>query len=112
MDELEFEEAVREALASLPRDVAEALSNVEVVIEDEPPGGAPLLGLYQGIPLPQRTSYYAAPPDKITIFQGPLERLYGADPNRLKTEIARVVRHELAHHFGITDDRLRELDRY
>jgi predicted Zn-dependent protease with MMP-like domain len=73
----------------------------------------PLLGLYRGVPLTARTSFYAAvPPDKITIYQGPLERHYGVDSERLKREIRRVVLHEIAHHFGISDERLRELDRY
>jgi predicted Zn-dependent protease with MMP-like domain len=51
-------------------------------------------------------------PDKITIYQGPLERLYGSDPNRLRREIRPVVLHEVAHHFGISDERLIEIDRY
>jgi predicted Zn-dependent protease with MMP-like domain len=51
-------------------------------------------------------------PDKITIYRGPLERLSGADPERLRREIRRVVLHEVAHHFGISDERLREIDRY
>jgi predicted Zn-dependent protease with MMP-like domain len=52
------------------------------------------------------------PPDKITIYRGPLERLYGAEPDRLEREIRHVVLHEIAHHFGISDERLRELGRY
>jgi predicted Zn-dependent protease with MMP-like domain len=89
------------------------MSNVELVVEDEPPPGYPLLGLYEGVPLTRRGAYYAgALPDKITIFRGPLERLYGADPERLRREVRHVVLHEIAHHFGITDERLVELDRY
>ena len=89
------------------------MSNVAVVVEEEPPGGEPLLGLYQGVPLTRRTSGYAGvPPDKITIYRGPLIRLYGDDPARLRREVRRVVLHEVAHHFGISDERLRELDRY
>ena len=110
---VDFEEAVTEALDSLPKELRGFMSNVELVVEDEPPPGLPLLGLYQGIPLTRRTSFYAGvPPDKITIYQGPLERLYGRDPERLRTEIRRVVLHEVAHHFGISDERLHELDRY
>jgi predicted Zn-dependent protease with MMP-like domain len=109
----EFERWVEEALASLPEDLRGSMSNVAIVVEEEPPGGQPLLGLYQGLPLPRRGSSYAGvPPDKITIFRGPLERLYGADPDRLRREVRRVVLHEVAHHFGISDDRLRELGRY
>jgi predicted Zn-dependent protease with MMP-like domain len=110
---MEFDEAVRDALDSLPPELSDFMSNVEVVVEDEPPSGLPLLGLYQGVPLTRRGSGYAAvPPDKITIYRGPLERLYGSAPERLSREIRRVVLHEIAHHFGISDERLRELDRY
>jgi predicted Zn-dependent protease with MMP-like domain len=112
-DEVDVEQSVEEALASLPSELREFMSNVAIVIEDEPPAGMPLLGLYQGYPLNTRSSAYAGvPPDKITIYQGPLERLYGADPARLRGEIRRVVLHEVAHHFGISDERLVELDRY
>ncbi len=104
---------VRDALESLPRELGEFMSNVDIVIEEEPPAGMPLLGLYEGIPLTRRGAFYGgALPDKITIFSGPLERLYGADPERLRREIRRVVLHEVAHHFGISDERLVELDRY
>jgi len=109
----EFEERVREALGDLPADLRAAMSNVEIVVEDEPPAGQPLLGLYQGIPLTRRTSGYSGvAPDKISIYRGPLERFYGHDPENLRREIKRVVLHEIAHHFGISDERLIELDRY
>src|SRR5919109_3322424 len=108
---LDFEACVREALETLPPDLAKAMSNVELVIEDEPPEGQPLLGLYQGVPLTRRTSGYGAvPPDKISIYRGPLERLAGGDGERLRDAVRRVVLHEVAHHFGISDERLRELD--
>ena len=110
---LNFELLVELAIESLPDDLHSRMSNVDVVIADEPPPGQPLLGLYQGVPLTRRTSQYGAVlPDKITIFRGPLERLYGADPERLQREVKRVVLHEIAHHFGISDQRLVELDRY
>jgi len=108
-----FERWVAEALDSLPADLAEKLSNVAVTIAAEPPPGEHLLGLYQGVPLTRRGAYYGgALPDKITIYRGPLERLYGRDPERLRDEVHRVVLHEIAHHFGISDARLVELDRY
>ena len=89
------------------------MSNVELVVEDEPPAGQPLLGLYQGVPLTRRGSGYSgALPDKITIYRGPLERLYGSDPETLRLQVKRVVLHEVAHHFGISDERLVEIDRY
>jgi predicted Zn-dependent protease with MMP-like domain len=113
VDEVEFEQCVEDALASVPDELRDYMSNVAIVVEDEPPPGSRLLGLYQGFPLTNRTSGYAAvPPDKITIYRGPLERHYGADPALLRDQIRRVVLHEVAHHFGISDERLREIDRY
>ena len=109
----EFENLVNGAIESLPRDLREFMSNVAVVVEDEPPPGLPLLGLYQGVPLTRRTSSYAAvPPDKITIYRGPLERRAGGDPDRLRELVRHVVVHEIAHHFGISDERLVELGAY
>jgi predicted Zn-dependent protease with MMP-like domain len=108
-----FEETVEDALESLPPELREYMSNVAIVIEEDPPRGMPLLGLYQGLPLTKRSSTYSGmAPDKITIYRRPLEHLYGADPDRLRREIRRVVLHEVAHHFGISDERLVELDRY
>jgi predicted Zn-dependent protease with MMP-like domain len=110
---IDFEQSVVDALEALPSDLRAAMSNVEVVIEDEPPAGQPLLGLYQGVPLTRRTTGYGnVPPDKISIYRGPLERNYGHDPAVLQEQIRRVVLHEIAHHFGISDERLREIDRY
>ena len=112
-EEFDFDECVSEALDSLPDDLTSFMSNVAVVVEDEPPPGMPLLGLYQGYPLTTRSSGYAGvTPDKITIYRGPLERLCGSDPAALRRQIRRVVLHEIAHHFGISDERLEELDRY
>jgi predicted Zn-dependent protease with MMP-like domain len=112
-EEPEFEECVQQAIDGLPDDLRDAMSNVAITIADEPPPGQPLLGLYQGVPLTSRTSGYSGvPPDLITIYRGPLDRLYGHDPELLREQIRRVVLHEIAHHFGISDERLRELDRY
>jgi predicted Zn-dependent protease with MMP-like domain len=109
----DFEQSVQDALDSLPSELRERISNVEVVVDDEPPPGQHLLGLYQGVPLTRRGSGYSgALPDKITIYRGPLERLYGHDPDLLRGQIRHVVLHEVAHHFGISDERLIELDRY
>jgi predicted Zn-dependent protease with MMP-like domain len=108
-----FEEAIDDALNSLPAELRAAMNNVEIVVEDEPPDGRPLLGLYRGVPLPRRTSSYSGVlPDKISIFGGPITRLAAGDPDRLRREIRHVVLHEIAHHFGISDERLIELDRY
>ena len=109
----DFEDLVDEAVASLPEDLRSFMSNVAVLVEDEPPAGLPLLGLYQGVPLTRRTTAYTGvAPDKITIYRGPIERMVGDDPDRLRNQVRRVVLHEIAHHFGISDERLRELDRY
>jgi predicted Zn-dependent protease with MMP-like domain len=109
----DFDDAVEDAVDMLPGELRDAMSNVAIVVEDEPPDGEPLLGLYQGIPLTERSSAYAgAPPDKISIYRGPLARLYGHDPALLRDQIRRVVLHEIAHHFGISDERLEELDAY
>jgi predicted Zn-dependent protease with MMP-like domain len=109
----DFEQIVQDALDSLPPDLRERMSNVEIVVEAEPPPGQRLLGLYHGIPLTQRGSNYSGVlPDKISIYRGPLERHYGHDPELLTQQIKRVVLHEVAHHFGISDERLIEIDRY
>ena len=109
----DFEETVREALASLPPDIAERIDNVDIDVADEYPGRPNLLGLYQGVPLTRRTSGYVfALPDRITLYRRPIERVAGRDPERLRAEIRHVVLHELAHHFGISDERLREIGRY
>jgi len=109
----EFEQMVLLAAAALPYDIRARTSNVAIVVEDEPPDGAPYLGLYRGYPLTMRSVWQSgAAPDKISIYRGPLERLYGADRERLVDEVNHVVRHEVAHHFGISDERLVEIDRY
>jgi predicted Zn-dependent protease with MMP-like domain len=109
----DFEDSAQAAIDSLPDDLRQAMSNVAIVVEEEPPPGQPLLGLYEGVPLTRRTTGYSGvAPDKITIYRGPLERHYGHDPELLREQIRRVVLHEIAHHFGISDERLRELDRY
>ena len=110
---VDFYACVAGVVDSLPDDLRAFMSNVEIVVEDEPPPGQPLLGLYQGVPLTKRGGGYAGMlPDKITIYRGPLERYYGRTQEDLRRAIRRVVLHEIAHHFGITDERLREIDRY
>jgi predicted Zn-dependent protease with MMP-like domain len=108
-----FEGWVQEALDALPPEIAGLMDNVGLTIEDEPPPGEHLLGLYRGIPHTRRTSSYAGVlPDLITIYRGPLERHYGYDPEVLRAQTRRTVLHEIAHHFGISDQRLVEIDRY
>jgi predicted Zn-dependent protease with MMP-like domain len=106
-----FEQLAAEALDELPAWVHERLENVDVIVEDEAPPDSTLLGLYEGVPLTERGSGYTwALPDRITLFQGPIERQAGS-PRALKRVIAETVIHEVAHFFGITEDRLRELGR-
>ena len=108
-----FERLVDDALDELPEDIRSVMSNIAVTVEDEPPPGQPLLGLYQGVPLGRRGPYYAgALPDKITIYRGPIERMSGGNLDLLRRQVRRTVLHEIAHHFGISDERLVELDRY
>ncbi len=86
------------------------MSNVEVVVEDENPEDPDLFGLYLGVPLVDRDSSYAGSlPDKIAIYRRPLEEEFGEDPDVLEDEIRITVLHEVAHHFGIDEDRLEEL---
>ena len=102
-----FEAMVDEALASLPPGLARMMRNVGVVVED---GTDPhLLGLYQGIPLTERTSHYSmALPDKITIFRLAICARCNSEQD-VVDEVRRTVVHEVGHHFGIDDDRLHEL---
>jgi predicted Zn-dependent protease with MMP-like domain len=107
---LEFEDHVQRALDSLPDDLREAMSNVEVVVEEENREEPDIFGLYQGVPLVERDSGYAGSlPDKIAIYRRPLEEDFGDDPERLEEEIRITVLHEIAHHFGIDEERLDEL---
>jgi predicted Zn-dependent protease with MMP-like domain len=97
---VEFEEHVRRALDELPPDLARQLENVAVVVEDEHPGEPDLFGLFEEAP-------YL--PAKVTIYRRPLEEEFGHDPRELEHEIRITVLHELAHYFGIDEDRLDQL---
>jgi predicted Zn-dependent protease with MMP-like domain len=106
---LTFEEHVERALASLPEELRSAMTNVAIVVEDENAENPDLFGLYQGIPLTERGDYSGVLPDKIAIYRLPLEDEFGADPAVLEEEIRITVLHEIAHHFGIDEERLAEL---
>jgi len=103
-----FEDQVRAALDELPPNIAEALRNVAVVIEDENPDDPDLLGLYHGVPLPERGDMAGTLPDKISIYRIPLEESF-PDPEELREEIRITVLHELGHYFGLDEDRIAEL---
>jgi len=113
MSQEEFEEAVADALDLIPAELAALIDNVVVLVEDEPPAemGEPnLLGLYEGVPLTERDEWWAAGslPDRITIFRNPTLRICDSTEHVVE-EVAVTVVHEIAHHFGIDDDRLHEL---
>ncbi|MCY4086550.1 MAG: metallopeptidase family protein [Actinomycetia bacterium] len=108
--EPDFEAVVDYAMKGLPPELAAAISNVDIVIEDQHDDDPDVYGLYWGVPLTERTSGYAGVlPDKISLYRGPLMRDFGHDLELLEEEIRVTVLHELAHHFGIDDARLDEL---
>lgn len=118
----EFERLAAQALDDLPPFFQERMKNVEVLIKAWPSrheledagveSGYTLLGLYHGIPLTERTHNYGlVPPDTITLYQGPIEQEAGS-PEEVPEVVRHTVIHEFAHHFGISDDRLRELGAY
>jgi predicted Zn-dependent protease with MMP-like domain len=113
-DRATFEQLVAEAIDGLPQWVRERLENIEVFVEEQPPRGARnLLGLYEGIPLTKRGNDYTwALPDRITLYRSTIERSAGHDHEAVKRAVAHTVVHEIAHFFGISDERLRELGRY
>ena len=105
-----FESLVADALDELPGWVQEAMDNVAVVVEDRPPADEPdLLGLYEGIAKTERENYSGVLPDRITLFRGTIEGEAGDDDEELRSVIAETVVHEVAHHFGISDERLEGL---
>ena len=121
MDRERFNWLVARAVDSLPEEFLTRLENIDVVVADRPTGGQlssvglgrgqTLLGLYEGVPLTERGGHYGmVPPDKITIFQKPIEAKCKYDAETT-AEIQRVVRHEIAHHFGIGDTRLEQIER-
>jgi predicted Zn-dependent protease with MMP-like domain len=103
-----FEETVRAALDEIPPRLASALRNVAVVVEDENPEDPDLFGLYHGVPLPERGDEAGLLPDKISIYRIPLEESF-SDPDELREEIRITVLHELAHYFGLDEERIAEL---
>ncbi|MGC0141539.1 MULTISPECIES: metallopeptidase family protein [unclassified Pseudactinotalea] len=109
----QFEDAVADGLDLIPDELADLMDNVVVLVEDEPPADAgepDLLGLYEGVPLTERGEWWAAGslPDRITIFRNPTLRLCDNEAEVVE-EVAITVVHEIAHHFGIDDERLHDL---
>lgn len=119
MDRDRFEGLVKESLESLPPDFARHLENVAIIVDDVPSRDQlgevgldeeyELLGLYEGIPLTERTRGYAgALPDRITIFRLPIERVCGNDDAAIRKQVRDTVMHELGHYFGMDEDQLRD----
>jgi predicted Zn-dependent protease with MMP-like domain len=114
---VDFHELVERALEGLPPELSELLDNVAIVVDDWPGYSTPLVaddpddtlyGLYEGVPLTERgAGYHGTLPDKITIFRGPLERDFPR--GELEEQIRITVVHEIAHHFGIDEERLEDL---
>lgn len=122
VDAEQFEAMVAEAVDGLPEQFRERIANVEFAIEEQArpddyarttmPRGMTLLGVYRGVPLTKRGARYNfALPDRIVIFRQPLQQL-ARDEQDLRERVTHVVRHEVAHYFGISDERLREIDAY
>lgn len=110
MKEEEFEKIVAEAIESLPENIRQKMDNVEIVVEKGSLRGS-LLGLYQGVPKTAwGRGFGMRLPDKITIFQEPLERM-ARSPEELKEIVKNTVWHEVAHHFGFDESGARELER-
>ncbi|HEY8806620.1 MAG TPA: metallopeptidase family protein [Candidatus Limnocylindria bacterium] len=108
-----FARLVRRALMDLPAEFGQRMRNVEIVTDEEPDAthvkaGQELLGLYEGVPLTERA--YGEPyiPDRISIYRGPIQRM-STSPRRQAQIVRDTVMHEIAHHFGISDERLAEL---
>ena len=121
MDRERFESLVARAVQTLPAEFVARLDNIDVVVEDWPTAvqltrvglgyDQTLLGLYEGVPLTRRGGHYGlVPPDKITIFRKPVEAKCRYDAE-ITAEIQRVVKHEIAHHFGIGDAKLERIEK-
>lgn len=109
----EFEKLVVDALKSLPKEIKKRLKNVDVVIEQGRRGGR-TMGLYQGVSLEERIGidYSMMLPDKITIYQRAVEAECEETGADIRKEVKHLIRHEIAHHFGISDERMEDLGIY
>lgn len=118
----DFEQLVGEALDSIPDELFAMIENVAIVVENWPTSrqmqsvkltpGHLLLGLYEGVPLTGRHDYGLVTPDKISIFRGPILQICNHDAEAIRRQVRHTVIHEIAHHFGISDQRLIELGAY
>jgi len=120
MDNDKFEKLVQEGIEAIPKKFLEKLDNVDIVIEDEPSEeqikklelkqGTKLFGLYEGVPQTKRRYYTWVMPDKITIFQKPIESVCFSN-EEVKERVKKTVWHEIAHHFGMDEERVRRVEK-
>lgn len=106
-----FQRAIEQALAEIPADLHDRLDNVEILVEDEREGDPGLYGLFDGVPLTERTpaSMDMAGPDRVYVFRRPLMEDFGHDPALLMREVRITILHEIGHFFGLDEDRLAAL---
>jgi len=119
MESGKFEELVNEGIKAIPKKFLEKLDNVDIVIEDEPTpyqlrklrtrGSSIIFGLYEGVPQTKRWHYGQVLPDKITIFKKPIEKIARSE-NEIKEIVKNTVWHEIAHHFGLEERKIREAE--
>jgi predicted Zn-dependent protease with MMP-like domain len=107
-----FERLVEQALERLPRVFRSKLTNVAIIVEDAPPKeperGGLLLGLFHGIPLTEKSVFYAAPPDRIFLYQKNIEAVCSSD-EEVRRQVRATLLHELGHYFGLSEDELRDV---
>lgn len=121
MDRDKFEELVRQGIEAIPQRFLKKLNNVDIIIEDEPTKeqmkklklgkGAKLFGLYQGIPQTKRSHYSWVLPDKITLFKKPIEEV-ALSEEEVKEKVKETVWHEIAHHFGMDEERVQRAKKH
>jgi predicted Zn-dependent protease with MMP-like domain len=112
MDHKRFEDLVDQALGQLPKVFREKLKNIAIIVEDSPPQesepGTLLLGLYHGVPLTERSTFFAAPPDRIFLYQKNIEAVCRTD-EQIRRQVRETLLHEVGHYFGMTEDELRSV---
>ena len=120
MERQEFEKLVNQGIARIPQEFLKKLKNVALIVEEEPNSeqikklrlgqNSLLFGLYEGVPQTKRGAQYSALPDKITIFKKPIEQ-YADSAEQIKEIVKNTVWHEIAHHFGSDEERIRKIER-
>lgn len=112
LDKERFQQLVEEVMKNIPRKYIRQIKNVAILVEDFPPPGQNLLGLYHGVPLKNRGSYYGiVPPDVIVLYKEPIESLCRSE-EEIRERIEEVLLHEIGHYFGMDEKTLREIEAY